>query len=591
MSKELSEKGLKEWEESLKVDSVLSDGEIVLEVKNFLKSYDVANEEDKKKLLEGLIKSFANKMGVTYKTIKLLTHSRETILGSYDRFSKTIKIVMNSGEGSFHFSPNVVTTVIHELRHAYQDQHLYNRESELGEVVKYHTNNYISSDNDKIINQIGYNTNFLEVDAQRFSFAVGKALAEEILKTADKESLFARRILNVKLNRIKAEANNYEKSFEEYTQKKANFKTIFKHLKNHLISSSQTFYNAKFDSKDDEILQASLHAKTLSEILYSKEMQEVMDISVQDIAHIYMEILTNVKPENLAGKLDNKLTDNLLSASYMLRGKVSLHVNKDGKLLIYDDYIQKIKESIDFGKIFFDKFSIKYNKNDSKEIYLNYSDNAFEYLSKLFMENKISDFDKMLMDNVSSMETRDPVHFGREKFAEKLVKKYSEKDLKKILRANVDTDLDNELISKFGLNRCLFDGYGECYVSEKHSGVLSEFLNYGDVKFDKNNFDDVFEKFNLYYPKFYASCMKKNDLSENDETYILNPFILSGNQDRLISKLVKEIKSNYSYNEIKALFENSNDNFAVELLKQRGVTLDNFKETPSKVSEQSGIEM
>ena len=335
--------------------------------------------------------------------------------GSYDRFSKNLKVFIKNSSDNYEFSAKVLTTTLHELRHAYQNQHMEEEDSELGRHIKYYTDHYSRPSDSNFIQEVGYKTNFIEIDAQRFAFAVAKAVTEKIIENSQNENRFKRRILEVKYRNVIAEANIFEKELAKNNQVVSNFESMIDYLKEHYKTQVSSFYTTKFDSKEDEQLQAQLIADSIYEFFVSKDLKNINNISNGEIAAFYIELLSSIKPEDLVSKLNNPLTMFLKNAPGLFGNRSSLSKVYGNDLIIYKNNIEKLSESVEFGKVFLDKFNIGYNKKDGKDIYLKYAKYSFEYMTKLFGSQVVDDFDRMLTSNVSSLQTRDRVNFNRQK--------------------------------------------------------------------------------------------------------------------------------------------------------------------------------
>lgn len=555
---ELSEKATNDWKNSINPNIFLENESVILEVRKFFENYDISSKDKKEELIKHLVETFASIMKVDYKLF-IPQYPMDGSSGSYDRLSKTLTVYTKTSDNSFAFSPNVLTTILHELRHAYQDQYMMRENSELGEAIKYYTEHYSSPSTSNYVQELGYKTNLIETDAQRFSFAVASAIAERIVSDSqsEKNNRIKRKILEVKYNRIIAEMKSFERDFAKNYEIVSNMDDILSYLKEHFKSQINIFYATKFDSKEDELLQARLIASSFSELLNSKDLKNINNLSTKEMADIYLNVLSSVNPEDLVTKPNNDLTKLLMKLGNDFSGKVNLTKTIDGNLVFFKDYIEKLNETVEFGKVFLDKFNIEYDKNDNKDIYLKYAKNSFKYIATLLKNQTLNEFDELLIDNLSSMQTRDYKNFNRNKLIDVLQKSYSEKEIKTILMSHIDNNNDNYLFRSYNLNKGLLNGYALCYSAEKTKKMYSRFLEFKNIKLDSNNFDEILDTFNKIFPSFVSSCISKNELSKKEQGFILDLGIYLNNSEKLLQTIVESIKKSYSNAELKQYFEKS----------------------------------
>ena len=193
---ELSEKAVEDWENSLKPDKFLASEDVINTTKKFLKEYNMADDEKKKSLIKELAQVYMKVMNIDVK-VKVPNVPTKRTRGFYNKYDEAVTIYTKKeakDEESAKFdnltflSNEILTTLLHELRHAYQDKYIVKEQSDFGKVMNYYRTHYVKSDDSNFMNNIGYRTNFTEVDAQRFSFKVAKALAEEILTRSQGEN-------------------------------------------------------------------------------------------------------------------------------------------------------------------------------------------------------------------------------------------------------------------------------------------------------------------------------------------------------------------------------------------------------------------
>lgn len=578
---ELTEQMKQEWEDSLNVDFLSSNPLLVEKLTTFFKKYESADEPTKTSLIIDLTNSLADAMNVKISKVKVVKDSAHLNAGSYNNYDKSLLVNLVSKNDLYVFSSSILTTILHELRHAYQNQYLSNSTSQLGRVVKFYSDNYTQPTDSNKMQEIAYVTNFTEVDAQTFSFKAAKALAQEVINQAQNEGRIMRRILEVKLRDINAQENSFKSNYEKSLQVLEKSDSISSSLKEHLMSSVISFYKTKFDSKKQEALNATLIADSLESFTDSTN-STIVTPSKPEIAEFYIKIMSSLDPKDIVSKLDNKLSLQLQSMNYDLKSVSRLTTKKGNNLVIYDNYFQKLRETIEFGKIFLDKFNIPYDENNNSDIYEKYAENATDYLAKIFGSNSTTEFDKMLAEHIASLELRDPERFNRKILTEKIHKSFNSSKIKEILKSGVDND-SNVILKVFNLENSILNGYATKYIFENKNKSLSKFLTYRGVKFKESNFTDIYEKFISTYPKFFAECMGKNNISKEDEEYLFYFLNIIGNSEEELSSFVKVIEENFSKTKLKNMFEEeSKMNIPILYLIKKGLSVSDFHKQNEK---------
>ena len=374
--------------------------------------------------------------------------------------------------------------------------------------------------------------------------------------------------------------DNYKKN-SEYVLKIGDY---LRQITDHYKKSVSAFYSSNLDETGEK-QNAKLISDALFELFHSQSLISINNLTSQDFANIYIELLSSIKPEDLVSKPNNLLTSWFINTGKTFSHDISLTKKQGDNIVVYRGYVNKLLEAVEFGKIFLNKFNIEH-KDDNRDIYLKYANHSFEYLADLFINDKTTEFDKMLAENIISLETRDPNNFGREKMLKLIEEKFTENEIKQILKQNIDSGLNNDIINIFQLNKGLFNGYGESYSSEKRSNLYSQFLDLNGIKFEAGNFDDIIEKFNKNYPSIVAGYIGKEKLSETDEATIYNSPIFLLNNNKLMKNIVDEIKKKYTKEQVLKLFESSED-FMIQCLKQWGLNFEkfNFKDGKTNVVE------
>lgn len=582
MSKyELTEQIKQEWEDSLNTDFLSQNNDLVKQLYSYFRTYDTCDENTKVQLVNDLVNSLAKEMNVNISKVVIIKDGSGQTAGSYNHIDKSVTINLFSHGDRFTFSAQILTTILHELRHACQAEHLMHLNNDFGRLVKYATENYTQPSTSNMMQEVGYVTNFTELDAQTFSFRAGKALTQEVVNSAQNENRFVRRVLEIKLRDINAQQKNFESSYGKYAQILDNSDNIIEGLKDHFIKSVIAFYNNTFETKRDEKQSADLLADSLEQFVKPKRNKTVITPSKDDILDIYVNVLSSIDPKDLAGKLDNSLTMLFEVMGFDFNYSRKLHVKKDDHLVYYNKYITKIRECVEFGKIFLDKFQIPYDKQNKSDIYEKYAEYATDYLVEVFKSNSNDEFDKMLAENIASLEIRDPKRFGRDILISKIMENIPTPQIKEILENSVTND-SNVVVRTFCLDRALLNGYAQKFLVEQNSGAFSQFLKEQKIQFSEGNFSDIYEKFTNTYPKYLAECLGKEELSNFDESLILYAFNFVENDSDEMKKYIEAIQNKYSKSQIKALFsEDKNSTLATHYLMQKGLTAKDFYKKPS----------
>lgn len=585
--KELTEQIKEDWESSLNVDYLSTNPELIQKLYTFFRKYDIGDEELKKQLIDDLTKSLANQMKVSIDKIIIYKNAENISAGSYNKFDKSVSINLYSRGERFSYSAQILTTILHELRHAEQAERLMYLKSDFGRLMKYDTENYTQPSNTNMMQDVGYRTNFTEVDAQTFSFRAGKALAQEVLNNAQDEKRFVKRVLEVKLRDIIGQENSFNSSHKKYSDILENSENIVENLKNHFINTAIAFYNTEFENKKEEQQNANLLADSLEQFIKPGANKTVITASKDDALDIYVTILHSVDPKNIAGKLDNSLTMLFEVMGFDLNYSSKLHMRKDNHLVYYNKYISKIRECVEFGKIFLDKAEIPYNEKDKSEIYEKYSKYAIDYLVDVFKSSSTDEFDKMLAENIVSLEIRDHKRFSRDNLIEKIMKTIPEDEIKNILEQYCNHE-ENAVVRSFCLDRALLNGYAQKYIVEQNRGSFSRFLRENNISYNPEKFSDIYEKFSNHYPAYFAECISKKELSDFDEELILYAFAFVDNASDEMNKYISAVEQKYSKSKLKKLFEDAqNSTPAAHYLFQKGLS---YKDFHKKSTAQKDVE-
>ena len=278
----------------------------------------------------------------------------------------------------------------------------------------------------------------------------------------------------------------------------------------------------------------------------------------------------------MAGKLDNSLTMLFEVMGFDFNYSRKLHVKKDDRLVYYNKYITKIRECVEFGKIFLDKFQIPYDKQNKSDIYEKYAEYATDYLVEVFKSNSNDEFDKMLAENIASLEIRDPKRFGRDILISKIMENIPTPQIKEILENSAGND-SNLVIRTFCLDRALLNGYTHKFIAEQKYGSFSKFLAEQNIPYSKDNFSDIYEKFTNIYPTYLAESIEKDKLSDFDESLILYAFSFVENNSDEMQKYIKAIENKFSKSKIRSLFnDEAKLSPVIHYLIQKGLTANDF---------------
>jgi predicted SprT family Zn-dependent metalloprotease len=154
-------------------DDISIDYEVSDKIKDILSDFKLTNwltlnESKKLDVINKLVDAVSDDLGITDKPKVVLTTESNDFFGAYDPQKNTI-ILNRTG---FLNPKELVDTITHELRHAYQHMRAQKLETHEDALFRVNLENYISPEQNKngdFINYFEYNNQYVEVDARVFA--------------------------------------------------------------------------------------------------------------------------------------------------------------------------------------------------------------------------------------------------------------------------------------------------------------------------------------------------------------------------------------------------------------------------------------
>lgn len=154
-------------------DDISIDYEVSDQVKEILSDFKLINwltlnENKRLDTINKLVDTVSDELGITDKPKIILTTESEDFFGAYDPQKNTI-ILNRTG---FLNPKELVDTITHELRHAYQHMRAEKLETHEDALFRVNLENYIypeQNENGEFINYFEYNDQYVEVDARAFA--------------------------------------------------------------------------------------------------------------------------------------------------------------------------------------------------------------------------------------------------------------------------------------------------------------------------------------------------------------------------------------------------------------------------------------
>ncbi len=154
-------------------DDISIDYEVSDQVKEILTDFKFVNwmslnENDRLDVINKLVDTVSDELGITDKPKVILTTENEDFFGAYDPQENTI-ILNRKG---FIDPRELVDTITHELRHAYQHMRAEKLETHEDALFRVNLENYISpeqNEDGEFLNFYEYQNQYVEVDAMAFA--------------------------------------------------------------------------------------------------------------------------------------------------------------------------------------------------------------------------------------------------------------------------------------------------------------------------------------------------------------------------------------------------------------------------------------
>ncbi len=155
-------------EEEFSFDFDVSDPDVQTALVAFLPdNWGKLSEVEKETIIQEFMKLLGDKLGIEQIPLLVFYDAEPCDCGGFDPEANTICI----NKANFDDSNEVLNTVAHEIRHAYQYQSAQNPKTYVDLLYAYNFDNYISPymDEDRYVNFIDYQDQLIEAEARAFA--------------------------------------------------------------------------------------------------------------------------------------------------------------------------------------------------------------------------------------------------------------------------------------------------------------------------------------------------------------------------------------------------------------------------------------
>lgn len=520
MELDISKQCQKQWDETLNVDFYdTPDNELIGLVDRIINNTP-SNEEIKRTVMK-LAKIF----NVRIDKVIFVSDDNSKIDGGFDKTSNSIVFNFNNSNALEMQGVDLLATIIHELRHAQQNQKLRYINSELGTEITNSITNYRCS-TDSIKGLSIYYTNFIEIDAETFAHKYTRHLLDK-LKEKKPVSPFADIALYSRINKSETAIQT---SRELISENKKAYELIY--------SSFEKYMKKVLSSKELTIEQKNEIARNLIE-----QVQPIIDGNGKDLFGISIGNLHYLQDLIYEGCDPFVVIDNLDSDFIKYIEELE---NKFGDLGLNRNYKYSthLKGIVTKSEYFLMSKNIPFDRSKPNETVKK----AFEVLPQAILENigkpkneSISRLENLLLSISSYMpkQSKTLMTYTKNLIEENI----PVEQLAKYLEKNLDGDDKVCYCGPYDISMLLLDRYYSDYRMETFDHTREKLLQNMRVKYNKDNFYEIRETFNKEFPKFLLKCLLKTNLTKEEMQYI-SSYEYGNYGDIDLGILEKEIKKN-----------------------------------------------
>lgn len=316
--------------------------------------------------LEDVVYALASEMHVSLSSVRCFYEPNSNLLGGYIREGK--QMVLNLANLSNE--ADVLTTIIHELRHAQQYDFMHS-ESELASLLKNGIENYTRSTG-KAIKDALYFSNLVEVDAELLSYYFAENIFEQLEK---KPEFMEHPKFKQQLERAKQDHAASKREFEQQINQSVQVVDMSKKGRNAIFNLAYAYSKELFSEQNRDCSHTSpegskLVVQQLDALINGSSGKQVIDFSSGDLYMLKLKIFEGVSSYDILRHLD----DPFIQYIKTLEDQFEI-VGQDK----YERYVSKIQSKIakpltDFVK----KYNLPYTEGDYTSMLETYFENYHE---------------------------------------------------------------------------------------------------------------------------------------------------------------------------------------------------------------------
>ena len=572
----MSEKCEKDWKKTLDaplflkgIDEELSD----LVVKFLSQDYaDVATNPSKQKEIQRMVDKFASVLGVRISRTLIFSDPNSTVLGGYVDKDKSIALnATPENLGSIN-KMTFLNTIVHELRHAQQHQ-IFSHLSDSPEFASLIDENFkhYQRPAGKIVQNARYFSNFIEVDAELFSYAFSEGLLEQI-KSNPKYAAYGSQISNAH-HQNQSNKADFKHNFDASIQVLELNNKAYLTLKQALEEFKKAVFSENPPSQS-EIENMSQAIITMANALINDQASQLIDFDRIKVHGLLNALYSGADPIIIAKHLDNPV--------------VCLIDQLDNKYCFglgdYSRTKSNLTSLVEKCSIFLTKYKIPFNKNNPSEIL----EKAKKVMPEIYLMNvKKHDESDDLKSDMNLLYTMD-CRLKKKKFNElfdecvaHVVASLPKQELQSLLEEL--SEIDDKHLGYCRLRDTALNGYANKFAHEKTWHTIENFLQLAGVHYKKGDFPDMVERYDEALPKFIVKCMLKGKLTP-EETSFMTSFGLGSYGNVEPQALVEALQSTFMSKARleKALKNPSEKNAVIEALEKRGINVQELLTALSK---------
>lgn len=552
---DISKQCQEEWNKTLNVDIYSSPDDELIDLMDKIITHKSSTDDVRRTVIK-----LARIFNVRIDNVVFISDDKASLVGGFDKTNNSIVFNFTAANTLETQGVDLLATIVHELRHAQQNQKLRYLDSELGRTISDSITNYRCS-TDSVAGISTYYTNFIEIDAEMFAHKYTRHLLDK-LKEKKHVSYLADMDLQRRINESQTAIQTSRQLINH--NRKANelvYSSFEKYMKTILPSKELTM-----EQKNEFARKLIEQAKPIIEGngkeyfgFYLGNLHYLQDLLYED-SDPFM-ILDNLDSDFIKyiEELETKFKDFGLSRNH----KHTTH----------------LKETVTKCEYLLMSKKIPFDKNNPSETLKK----AFEILPQTILENmgkpKNEEISRLenLLSSISAYMTKQSktlMAYTRNLIEENI----PEEQLAKYLEKNVDGDDKVCYCGPYDVFTFLLNGYRSDYMSETFSHSRENLLKILGVKYNKDNFYEIREKFNKNFPKFLLKCLLKPSLTDDEKGYIAS-YEYGGFRDIDQSILEKEIKKNIFIQSKLNKILKENNHPVLKALEKRGINLSELVKT------------